>query len=144
MSEVLPVGPDDEDKRAFAWHLMKTSNDVVTGFARIMATTAMTAIGVLLSLAGFLKAAANFAGWKAVLLAIACFAFLAATLLFSWAVRGQRLTISPDDYDDVVEQFLAAARRRQQVINAGLGVLTIATICGLVAVLTALTAAPGR
>ena len=49
-----------------------------------------------------------------------------------------------DHYDDVVEQFLAAARRRQQVINAGLGVLTIATICGLVAVLTALTAAPGR
>jgi hypothetical protein len=137
--EALPLGPDDEEKRTFAWQLMKTSNDVVVGFAKLMAATAMTAIGVLLSLASFIKVGSSFAGWESLVLAISCFAFLAATIIFSHAVRGRSIDISPDDYDDVVEQYLSAARRRQRVINAGLAVLTFATTCGLVAVLAAVS-----
>ena len=136
--DALPVGPEDEDKRIFAWGLMKTSNDVVVGFAKLMSTTSMAAIGVLLSLAGFVERGVGDNGWRLLLLGVACVGYLAAALVFSYVVRGRRINISPDDYDDVVEQFLSAARLRQRMTNIGLGVVTLATSCGLAVILVAL------
>jgi len=136
--DALPVGPEDEDKRIFAWDLMKASNDVVVGFARLMSTTSMTAIGVLLSLAGLAGLGRGGDGWKLLLVGLSCIAYLAAALLFSYVVRGRQINISPDDYDDVVEQFLSAARLRQRMTNIGLGLVVFATLCGLTAILVAL------
>jgi hypothetical protein len=135
--DALPVGLEDEDKRIFAWDLMKTSNDVVVGFAKLMSTTSMTAIGVLLSLASFVKLGPHDNGWK-LLLGAACIAYLTAALVFSYVIRGRRINISPDDYDDVVEQFLLAARLRQRMTNIGLGVLALATSCGVTVILVTL------
>jgi hypothetical protein len=143
ISDALPVGPDDEDKRIFAWDLMKTSNDVVVGFAKLMSTTSMTAIGVLLSLASFVKLGARDNGWK-LLLGVSCITYLAAALVFSYVVRGRRINISPNDYDDVVEQFLSAARQRQRMTNIGLVVMALATSCGVVVILVTLGHRAGR
>lgn len=136
--EALPVGPEDKDKRSFAWDLMKASNDVVVKFAKLMSTTSMTAIGVLLSLAKFAELGKGGHGWKLLLVGLSCMAYLAAALLFSYVVRGRRLAISPDDYDDVVEQFLSVARLRQRMTDIGLGLVAFATSCGLVVILVAL------
>lgn len=61
-----------------------------------------------------------------------------STPVFSYAVRGRLLAISPDDYDDV-EQFLAAARHRHRTTTLGLLLMTLATISGLTALLGTLT-----
>jgi hypothetical protein len=138
MAQAVPLGPDDEDKRAFAWDLMKASNDVVVGFARLMSTTCLTAIGVLLSLAGLVDLGRDDKGWQILVMGAACITFLLAALVFSYVVRGRRIDVSPDDYDDVVEQFLSAARQRQRLANLGLGLLALATCGGLVVILAAL------
>ena len=136
--DALPVGPDDERKRIFAWNLMRTSNEVVVGFASLMSTISMTAIGVLLTLAGFVKLGSSGNSWQLAVLGLACAAYLAAALVFYYVVRGRRINISPDDYDDVVEQFLAAAQLRQRMTNIGLGVVAVATAGGLAVILVAL------
>jgi hypothetical protein len=134
----LPVGPDDDDKRAFAWALLKDSNEVVIGFAKLMSTTSMAAIGVLLTLAAFAGVGTTAGGWTTVVVALSGSSYLAAALVFSVVVRGRRINISPDDYDDVVEQFLAAASSRQRTTNVGLVLLTLATASALVSILGAL------
>jgi hypothetical protein len=139
MARTVPVGPDDEEKRVFAWELMKASNEVVVGFARLMSTTCLTAIGVLLSLAGLVGRGREDNGWQIVVMGVACLTFLLAALVFAYVVRGRRIDISPDDYDDVVEQFLSAARQRQRMTNVGLVLLSLAVSGGLVAVLAALS-----
>jgi hypothetical protein len=136
--KALPIGPEDENKRIFAWDLMKHSNDVVVAFAKLMSPTSLTAIGVLLSLARFAELGTGDDGWKLLLVGVSCIAYLAAALLFSYVVRGRQINISPDDYDDVVEQFLSAARLRQRMTNVGLGVVAFATLCGLTVILVAL------
>jgi len=137
--EALPVGPEDDDKRTFAWDLMKASNEVIVGFAKLMSTISLTAIGVLLSLAKLVGLGSVSSGWQLALLSVACVLYLVAVLVFSYVVRGQRIDISPDDYDDVVEQFLAAARVRQRMTNVGLGLLAVGTSCGLAVILEALS-----
>jgi hypothetical protein len=117
---------------------MRTSNEVIVGFAGLMSTISMTAIGVLLTLAGFVRLGSRGNGWQLAALGGACAAYLAAALVFSYVVRGRRINISPDDYDDVVEQFLAAARLRQRMTNVGLGVVALATAGGLAVILVAL------
>ena len=136
--EALPVGPDDEEKRTFAWALMKGSNDVVVGFAKLMSTTSMTAIGVTLSLAAFAGLGTGDDLWKLLLVSVACVAYLAAALLFSFVVRGQPMNVSPSDYDNVMEEFLSAAQLRQRMTNVGLCLVAFATLCGLTAILVAL------
>jgi hypothetical protein len=139
MSDDIPeasaLGPDDSEKRAFAWEILKGSNDVVVGFARLMSTTSMAAIGVLITLAGLVEPEPGAAGWKLFLLGFSCTIYLAAALVFSYVIRGRRISISPDDYDDVVEQFLAAARLRQRATNVGLGMVATATLTGVTLVL---------
>jgi len=58
-------------------------------------------------------------------------------------VRGRRIDVSPDDYDDVIEQFLSAARQRQRMANLGLGLLAVGTCAGLVVILAALAGQGG-
>src|SRR5690242_2917697 len=43
-----------------------------------------------------------------------------SSLAFAYAVRGRRILISPDDFDDIVEQFLSAAHRRHQACLVGM------------------------
>ncbi len=136
--EALPLGPEDDEKRAFAWEVMKSSNEVVVGFARLMSATSLTAIGVLLSLAQFTGVNSGTGGWRLVLLSLACAGYLVATLMFSYVVRGRRINTSPDDYDDVVEQFLSAARARHRMTTVALGVFVLATSCGLAVLLEAI------
>lgn len=139
MQEALPIGPDDEEKRAFAWDLIKASNDIVVGFAKLMSTTSMTAIGVLLSLAKFAELGKRGGARLLFIMGLSCITFLGAALLFSYAVRGRRMNISPDDYDDVLEQFLSVARLRQRMTDFGLCLLAVATVCGCAVLLVALT-----
>lgn len=136
--EALPVGPEDNEKRTFAWEVMKSSNEVVVGFARLMSATSLTAIGVLVSLAQFAGIGSGTAGWRILLLGLACAGYLAATLMFSYVIRGRRINTSPDDYDDVVEQFLSAARIRHRMTTVALGVFVLATSCGLAVLLEAI------
>jgi hypothetical protein len=136
--DALPVGSDDEAKRAFAWDLIKASNEVVVEFAKMMSTTSLTAIGVLLSLAKFAGLGKSGNGWQLLFVGFSCIVYLAAALLFSYAVRGRQIAISPDDYDDVVEQFLSIARLRQRMTGIGLGLVALATSCGLTVILVAL------
>jgi hypothetical protein len=135
---VLPLSPEDEEKRVFAWDVMKASNDVVVGFAKLMSTTSMAAIGVLLSLARFAKLGSSPDHWKLWLVGVACIGYLAATLIFSFVVRGRRIDISPDDHDDVIEQFLSVARLRQRMSDIGLIITALATFCGLSVILITL------
>jgi hypothetical protein len=50
----------------------------------------------------------------------------------------------PFTWTKTADEILRAARRRQPVINAIVGPVAVATICGLVAALAALIAASGR
>ena len=142
MLEAIPVDSEDEEKRAFAWDVMKASNKVVVGFAKMMATASMTAIGVLLSLARFAKLGSSPDHWKLWLVGLACVGYLAATLVFSYAVRGRRINVSPNDHDDVVAQFLSAASLRQRMSDVGLVLMALATLCGLSVILVALADMP--
>jgi len=136
--EAVLVGGDDEDKRAFAWELMKKSNDVVVEFAKLMSTTSMTAIGVLLSLAKLAGLGKGGSGVALLLVGLSCISYLSAALVFSYGVRGRAINISPNDYDDVVEQFLSVARLRQRMTGYGLALVAFATVCGLATILLSL------
>ena len=135
--DAVPLRPDDDERRSFAWEVMKGSNEVAVGFAKLMATTSMTAIGVLLSLAKWVELGPE-DDWMLVVVGVACVGYLTAALLFAYVVRGRRIDISPDDYDDVVEQFLAAAQQRQRLTNIALGLVGVATCCGVAVLLIAL------
>ncbi|MGG7568840.1 hypothetical protein [Streptomyces sirii] len=141
MIRATELTADDNEHKAFAWEVIKKSNDVVVSFAKLMATVALTAVGVVLTLARLIGLQEHGSTVEFVWLTIACAGYLAASLLFSYAVRGKSLLISPDDFDDVVPQFLAAAHSRHRATTAGLLILGLATITAVILMVCALASA---
>jgi hypothetical protein len=137
MIQATELGSGDKEKIAFAWEVVKGSNEVVVSFARLMAAVALTAVGVVLTLAKLAGLEGQTSAARLVWLALTCGVYLLSSLVFSYAVRGQRLAVSPDDFEDVVEQFLAAANRRHRATEVGLVLLAIATISSILVIVTA-------
>jgi hypothetical protein len=137
MIQATELSTADKEKIAFAWEVMKESNEVVVSFAGLMTTVALTAVGVVLTLAKLAGLEGTASSGHLVWLALSCGVYLFSSLVFSYAVRGQRLAVSPDDFEDVLEQFLLAANRRHRATEIGLALLAIATISSIIMIVTA-------
>jgi hypothetical protein len=124
-----PATRDDELKRELAWDLMKGSNEAVIAFAKLMVPTALSAVGAVIALA-------EYVGAEPVLIAIACVLMLCAALLFGHAAYARLLRVSLDDYDDVASELLVVARARHRETTAGLGVLAVAVLVAIAALVT--------
>jgi hypothetical protein len=136
--EAEAVGEADKEKRAFAWEVLRKSNDVVINFAKTMTTFCVAAVGAMLTLARHVGLDANAPRYQLVLLAVVCGLFLAAAVAFAYAVRGQRIDVSPDDYDDIVAQFLEAAARRSRATEIGFVLLILAATFGVIVIISSL------
>ena len=136
--EAADVTTSDVEKKEFALEIIKSSNEVVVSFAKLMTATSISAVGVVLTLAKLVEFGSTASGGAAVTLGLTCGGFLLASLLFAFAVRGQTLAVSPHDYGDVVEQFLHAAHRRQRIINWGLAIMAVATIVSIYLIISAM------
>ncbi len=133
---------DEKAKTEFAWDVMKGSNEAILSFARLMAPVSLTAAGAVLTLTKLTSSPIPAA--QRVWLAVACGAYLGGSIAFASAVRGRRMLVSPNDYDDILEQFLAAAHRRHRTTLLGMTLITLATIVSIVVVIFAIPAnAPG-
>lgn len=142
MNHATELTADDKEHKAFAWEVMKSSNDVAVSFAKLMATVALTAVGVVLTLASLIGFQQHGSTAEFIWLTIACAEYLAASLLFSYAVRGKFLRISPDDFDDVVPQFLKIAYGRHRATTAGLLILGLGTLTAVILMVCTLASAP--
>ncbi|MGW2253531.1 hypothetical protein ACWCXH_25540 [Kitasatospora sp. NPDC001660] len=138
--EAAELSGDDNEKKAFAWEVIKNSNDVVLSFAKLMATVALTAVGVVLTLAKLVELEKYSTAWL-VWLTIVCAGFFVASLMFSYAVHARHILVGPDDYDDVVEQVLEAAQHRHRATTVGLLVLGAATVGAIILIVAALESA---
>jgi hypothetical protein len=123
-----PLSESDERDRQVALDLVTNANEVVTGFARQMATVSLTAVGVVLTLADLrgLDEGAQRA------LAIVCAAYLVAAVLFGMALRPRRFPVSLDDYRGSQQEVLDAARRRHDLATAGFVLVILATLGAII------------
>lgn len=123
-----PLSESDERDREVALELVNKANDVVTGFAKQMATVSLTAVGVVLTLADLrgLGEAAQTA------LAIVCAAYLVASVLFALALWPRRFLVSRDDYRGSQAHVLDVARRRHELATAGFVLVVLGTLGAIV------------
>jgi hypothetical protein len=137
--EAEPLDEANKEKRLFAWEVIKGSNDIVINFATTMTTLSMAGVGAMLTLARLVGLDFESSIVQLTLLGAACGLFLGAAVLFAYTVRGQRMDISPDDYDDVVGQFLEVLARRRRASDIGFLLLVIATISGVLAIMSSVS-----
>jgi hypothetical protein len=123
-----PLTESDERDRQVALELVNQANEVVTGFAKQMATVSLTAVGVVLTLADLRGLGED--ALKA--LAVVCAAYLLASVLFALALRPRRFRVSLDDYRGSQQQVLAAARRRHDLATAGFVLVVLGTLGAIV------------
>ena len=127
-----PLTELDDRKRDLAWDIVRQSNEVVVGFARLMVPTSLSALGVIVAIAGTRFAGAGDAG-KRVLIGLSCLAVVVATGLFTHSIFARRLMVSAEDYQDVLAEIgaITSARRRETGIAFGVfvaGLLAAASI----------------
>jgi hypothetical protein len=127
-----PLNDGDIRKRTLAWDIVRQSNDAVVGFARLMVPTSLSALGVIVAISGSRFADAGHSGQR-LLIGLSCLAVVVATSLFAHSIFARRLTISAEDYQDVLDQVSAiiAARRRETSIALGVfiaGLLMAASV----------------
>jgi cytochrome c biogenesis protein CcdA len=118
--------PVDEMKRQLAWDVLKQSNDSVLGFSKLMVPTSLSAVGAIVALGEYIGADSTLVGVAAVLM-------LLAALLFAHSVYARPVRVSLDDYDDVVDELVAAALRRRQETTWALALLAVAVVVAIVA-----------
>ena len=127
-----PLSETDLHKRDLAWEIVRQSNEVVVGFAKLMVPTSLSALGVIVAIAGTRFAGAADGG-KRLLVGLSCLAVVFATVLFAHSIFARKLMISAEDYHDVLADISAitAARRRETAIAFGIfvaGLLAAASI----------------
>jgi hypothetical protein len=122
----------DLRKRDFAWDIVRDSNEVVVGFARLMVPTSLSALGVIVAIAGTRFAGGGHGG-KRLLIGLSCLAVVVATVLFAHSIFARRLMVSAEDYQDVLAEIgaITSARRRETSIAFGVfvaGLLAAASV----------------
>lgn len=126
-----PLSETDTRKRELAWEVLRSSNEPVLGFAKIMVPTSLSSIGAIIGLA---QAGGRLVpGAPRSLVLAACCLNLLSMLLFAWVVYARPIRISPEDYDDVLDELLKAATARHRVTTAGLCLLTLGAGVAVVA-----------
>jgi hypothetical protein len=124
----------DLRKRDLAWEVLRTSNEPVVGFAKLMVPTALSSVGAIVALAqaaGRLTAP-DMPHW---LVLGACILCLLATLLFAVVVYARPVRVSADDYDNVLDELLEAAHARRRLTSTALAVHALGVLLAVSALI---------
>jgi hypothetical protein len=127
-----PLSETDLRKRDLAWEIVRQSNEVVVGFAKLMVPTSLSALGVIVAIAGT-RFAGGTDGGKRLLIGLSCLAVVLATVLFAHSIFARKLVVSAEDYQDVLADIgaITSARRRETGVAFGIfvaGLLAAASV----------------
>lgn len=126
-----PLTETDARKRELAWQVLRTSNEPVLAFAKLMVPTSLSSVGAIIGLAQVGGRLAS--GTPRFLVLAACLLNLSSMLLFAWVVYARPIRVTAEDYDTVLDELLDAASARQRVTTAGLCLLTLGAVLAVLA-----------